>query len=632
MKDRRASESSSGLLTGWFPELEAPPGSRPGDLGDAASDPGRVALFAKRRKTLEWVPRWCRSVGLQVTVVASDDVDQDALSKYDAIVVEAGVKLRRGKALYDWLAKCGDSEIVSRLFVLCASRRELERAKDVGGIEALAPSQDWELLARRLARHVAHVRDRQSLDACQARLRDMRGFADTARDRLASENTLEPISGLPNRDAFHGIVERSLLTADAGTRVAVLVVGFSRFGLVVDALGETEARRLVKVVGQRLAECLSVPMPTDDAQRLQASVIANLGQTRFGAMLSWTGATDDVLTAFRQHLMTTLEQPTAVGGKMMNLSACLGIAIYPDDTDDADQLIQRADDAMRKAESQGGGFHYHALRDLDRESSARLQMEHDLYTALQDERLQLHYQPIVRFSDRKIVAAEALIRWNHTDGTSISPEEFIPVAEESSLIHRLGEWVIDRAFKDIQEWTGRGVDVPVICVNVARGQLLTDQFVDYLGESLRHYDVDPSRLELEISERGVLSRGSDLQDRMNALKSLGVSLSVDDFGTGDSAIDYLRTLPIDALKIDKSYTRDLGAPGRPGRFLGAILALATALDVRTVVEGVETKDELDLLVPLGCHAFQGFVHSQALDPSRFVRLLDREDMPSGDLV
>ncbi|MEO0365311.1 MAG: phosphodiesterase [Pseudomonadota bacterium] len=621
MKDRRSSESSSGLLKGWFPELEAPPGSRPHDVDEGVAEPGQIALFAKRRKTLEWMPRWCRSVGLQVTVIAADDADQDALSGYDAIVVEAGVKLRRGKALYDWLVKCGERDLVGRLFVLCNSRRELERAKDVSGVEAIAPSHDWELLARRLARHVAHIRDRQALEACQASLRDMRGFADNARSRLASENALEPISGLPNRDAFHGIVERSLLTADPGVRVAVLVIGFSRFGLVVDALGETEARRLVKVVGQRLAECLSVPMPTTDSQRLQASVIANLGQTRFGAMLSWTGSTDDVLTSFRQHLMTTLEQPTAVAGKMMNLSACLGISIFPDDTDDTDKLIQRADDAMRKAESQGGGFHYHSRRDLDRESSVRLQMEHDLYTALQEEQLTLHYQPIVRFSDRKVVAAEALLRWQQPDGTSISPEEFVPVAEESSLIHRLGEWVVERALKDISAWHADGVDVPVICLNVARAQLLTDQFVEFLSESLKHYRIDPSQLELEISERGVLSRGSELQERMNALKSLGVRLSVDDFGTGDSAIDYLRTLPIDALKIDKSYTRDLGAPGRPGRFLGAILALARALDVTTIVEGVETDDELRLLAPLGCHAFQGFVHSQAVDPSTLVNLL-----------
>ena len=163
--------------------------------------------------------------------------------------------------------------------------------------------------------------------------------------------------------------------------------------------------------------------------------------------------------------------------------------------------------------------------------------------------------------------------------------------------------------------------MPVICLNVARAQLLTDQFVEFLSESLKHYRIDPSQLELESSERGVLSRGSELQERMNALKSLGVRLSVDDFGTGDSAIDYLRTLPIDALKIDKSYTRDLGAPGRPGRFLGAILALARALDVTTIVEGVETDDELRLLAPLGCHAFQGFVHSQAVDPSTLVNLL-----------
>lgn len=613
---------------GLFPELA----DDAHELSELASGsrPGRVALIATRRRILQWAPKWLRSAGLEVVVLSAEDEALTSTREYDAVLVEAGITTRRKSPLYEMLINADDEHLVDRLFVLCHRKRQVDQAKCFSRVEVIGAPHDWEVIARRLLRHIEHRRAVDSVHGYQSKLRELRGYADFARDRLAAGVNVEPVSGLPNRDAFHGIVERSMEAADNQLRVAVVVIGFSRFGLVVDALGETEARQLVREVGARLAACIADA--GSHSNRLLASVIGNLGHTRFGAMLSWDGDDDEPLTQFRQRLMSVLEQPTAVGGRMMNLSACLGIAVYPEDAKGADQLLQRADDAMHEAEQRGGGFRYHALRVTTRASASKLQMEHDLHGAMQRDELVLNYQPIVRVSDNRIVAAEALLRWQKSDGIWVSPEEFVAIAEESGQIHRLGEWVIDRACADMNIWAAQSIEVPVVCLNVSRAQLITDHFVDYLAVALRGLNVSADHVELELSERGVLARSEDVQSRLELLKQYGVRLSVDDFGTGDSSIEYLRRLPIDVLKIDKSYTREIGAEGRTGRLMGAILAMANALLIDTIVEGVESYWELEQLRLLGCHAYQGFLHSHPMSASAISQLLRREQGTSFEVV
>jgi EAL domain-containing protein (putative c-di-GMP-specific phosphodiesterase class I) len=253
-----------------------------------------------------------------------------------------------------------------------------------------------------------------------------------------------------------------------------------------------------------------------------------------------------------------------------------------------------------------------------------------LHEALDQRELRLAYQPIVRTSDQKVVAAEALLRWRRKDGTMIPPAEFISIAEESGLMIRIGEYVLEAACQQLSEWQKAGVECPVVCVNVAKIQLMNSDFAPFVAHTLKKYRVDPARIEFEISERGVLSGDFDIVNQLHALKASGVRLSVDDFGTGDSAIAYLKELPIDVLKIDKSYISGVTRNRKDAAITSAMVALAQRLDLLVIAEGVETSAQLEELRKLGCDACQGFLFSPAVQPSAFEKLI--EDSPVLDQI
>jgi len=385
-------------------------------------------------------------------------------------------------------------------------------------------------------------------------------------------------------------------------------------------MGQEQADRVLTEIGRKLGNCLSESSASvDNAQGgLRTAAIGSLDSFRFGLMIT----TDDrgALSHFQKRMLDTLSRPMQIMGQIVNLSASLGIAVYPQDASDVDQLLQRADNAMRDAQSRGGGFKYYSS-EIDRAAARKLKIEHMLHEALDHEELSLVYQPIVDVVSGTTNAVEALLRWKQSDGSHISPEEFIAIAEESGLMLRTGEYVLRQACQQFALWRQSGSTLSRICVNVAKVQLMNPDFIATVKRVLKNNDLDPQDLELEISERGVLSGDYDVVAQLEELKEFGVKLSIDDFGTGDSAIAYLKELPVDTLKIDRSYIAGFAGDGKDIAIASAMIALGQRLNLTVIAEGVETTEQLELLRGFGCDSYQGFLAAKPLGPDAITAFL-----------
>jgi predicted signal transduction protein with EAL and GGDEF domain len=419
------------------------------------------------------------------------------------------------------------------------------------------------------------------------------------------------------------LLRRGMAAVDRdGSALAVFVVGFTRFRLVIEAMGQEQADKALSRFGRNLAYCLQKSGGSQSiGSGLRTSAAATLDQFRFALMMTWPGGLEE-LNDLQELLLDELSHPVEIDGQTVYLSACVGISIYPQDADNVDQLLQRADNAMRDAQSRGGGFRYYCA-ETDAAAARKLGIEHKLHEALDQGLLTVAYQPISDTATGCISAAEALVRWPQPDGSFIPPDEFIPVAEESGLILRAGEFVLDEACRQLYLWQDRGLRLPRMCVNVAKTQLNSVGFAPFVAATLAKYKLEPARLELEISERGVLSGNTDARQQLHKLKKIGVRLSIDDFGTGDSALGYLKNLPIDALKIDRSYVAGMGLDLTDAAIATAMATLGRQLRLDVIAEGVETQEQLASIAGIGCSAYQGYLVSEPVFAADFAALFGK---------
>ncbi len=610
--EKRASDPID--LTRSIKSLSLPSGGVADTFDD---EEGTALLLCRDSAAKKWGPRWFEQAGLQASVPAelADGLAIARDLKPDVVVVDAGQRGRSGSPLFQDLADAVD--MVAPIIVLCANSKELEAAMDADVFDVVRKPHEWQVVSRR-AKYGARLSQAQSrLAASEDSLAKALALADDARERLRSRESFEPVTGLPNQTKFMDLLRRAMAATDRDAgQLAVFVIGFTRFRLVVEAMGQEQADLVLTEIGHNLADCLrGSANPQTLSQGLRTAAAASLDQFRFGLMLT-SAVDDDGLAEFQQRLLDTLSRPVQVSGQTVYLSGCIGVTLYPQDATDADSLLQRADNAMRDAQSRGGGFKYYC-NETDAAAARKLKIEHLLHEALDRGELSLAYQPINNVADNRVVAAEALLRWRQADGSYVSPAEFIPVAEESGLIIRAGEFVLDEACGQLQSWRAEGITVPLICVNVAKAQLVSPGFVQSVKRILDKHELDPSGLELEISERGVLSGDYDVINQLHELKQLGVRLSIDDFGTGDSAIAYLKELPIDVLKIDRSYIAGLTINRKDAAIASAMVALGQRLDLLVIAEGVETTEQLATLRDLGCDAYQGFLVSEAVSGNAF---------------
>ena len=587
---------------------------------DADNQP-RAMLVCRDGASRKWAPRWLREAGF----VLSQPADQQHAvliareERPDVIFVEAAATDAGGQPLYRSLLDTAD--LGARIIVLVSTTREFQAAAEAEPYDIARKPWEWRILARR-ARAAADLSDatRRLSESEDARVKAL-DLADAARQRLRSRETFEPVTGLPNKSKFIDILARGMTAVDRdGNRLAVLVVGFNRFRLVVEAMGHEYADLVMAQVGDTLSRCLhEADRIETELPGLKAAAAASLDTTRFAVMFSYSGDAAE-LQALQQRLLEELSQPFLVAGQTVYLSACIGIAEYPGDADDVDSLLQRADNAMRDAQSRGGGFKYYC-NETDAAAARKLRIEHMLHEALDNGALQLAYQPINRVSNGKTIATEALLRWPQSDGSYVSPELFVPIAEESGVMVRMGKFVLTEACRQLAAWRAQGIDLPHVSVNVSRVQLTSGDFVKQVRDTLRSSGLSPDSLELELSERGVLGGDTDILGQLHELKALGVRLAIDDFGTGAAAIAYLKELPVDVLKIDRSYISGITGDGKEAAIASAMIALGQSLGLYVVAEGVESEDQLATLRQLGCNAYQGFLVSRPADSDRIARLL-----------
>ncbi len=437
----------------------------------------------------------------------------------------------------------------------------------------------------------------------------------TLEERLHHQAFHDPLTNLANRALVKDRLEHALARqARAGGLLGVILLDLDDFKAINDSLGHRAGDELLVEVADRLRRC------TRDADTL-----ARLGGDEFAILLEDLTDPDEVL-GVAQRVAESLSARFSFEGQTFPVSASLGIAFAEPDSATLDDIIRDADVAMyiTKNTAKGGFTVFQAGMHLA--VKRRLKLKADLARAMGSDELAVHYQPVVDLRTGRIVGVEALARWHHSELGMVSPAEFIPVAEESGLIVPLGRWVLETACRDVQSWQNDGVAAPAlrISVNVSGRQLEDPHFVDQVGHILDRLAFDPSRLVLEITESVFVAKADENIDKLHQLKRLGVQLAIDDFGTGYSSLSSLQQLPVDILKIDKSFIDRLDGQNEQGVLARAVLGLGRTLQLETVAEGVESGTQLDELRKLDCDLAQGYYFARPADATTVGTLLQQD--------
>ncbi|WP_084578839.1 putative bifunctional diguanylate cyclase/phosphodiesterase [Sphingomonas azotifigens] len=491
-----------------------------------------------------------------------------------------------------------------------ADVRDKVAAFEAGGVDYISkPFQVEELLAR--------VRTHLALRSAQQRLREHAAALEAEVDaRRAAEQALrymalhDALTGLPNRTMLMDRLQQAIAQARRDQRlVGVLLLDLDRFKQVNDSLGHFAGDELLEQVARRLR---SVLRESDTAARLGGDEFVIAAGTLHGP-------TDAEQLAAR--VLKVLEAPFLVQGRALHVGATIGISLYPGDGDNPAALLQAADTAMYQAKRRGRGSHRLFSRDLSVAAERWHSLSHDLHGACERGEFVLHYQPQVLLASGVVTGLEALLRWEHPSQGLIAPALFIPLLEEHGLMVEVGRWALRSACAQAAAWQAQGLPPVRVAVNLSAQQFYRGDVVGAVREALETAGLAPEWLELELTESLTLDDGDSTLRIMNELKALGVALSLDDFGTGWSSLGYLRRFPLDRIKIDRAFVRDLLSDSDTAAIVHSILDLARRLGLDCVAEGVETPEQLDHLRRERCPSVQGFLYSQGLPAADVAMLL-----------
>ena len=468
-------------------------------------------------------------------------------------------------------------------------------------------------LRRRIAWQVTCVRDADGRRVAVFSGQDIteRVRAEAQLRKLAF---FDPVTGLPNRAQLESRLRAAVTRARRrGLAVALLLVDLDNFKLVNDSLGHTAGDRLLRRVGARLRG-----VGGDDA------LLARHGGDEF-LLLAGDLPREEAGAAARglaDELSTRLAKPFSAAGMEFHVEASIGISLFPDDADGAEELLQHADVAMYQSKGRGRAA-WTLYTGVTREPLERLALSTRLRRAVERRELELHYQPIVWTASGRLHSMEALIRWQDPDRGLVMPDEFIPAAEEMGLLEPIGAWVIDALAAQIGEWQAEGIE-PRVSFNVSPRELHRLDFASELGERLRTAGVDPALLTMELTESATLREPERIGPLLRDLRALGLRLAIDDFGAGWSSLSRLRLLPVQTLKIDRSFMREIPENPEAGAIVRAVIALSDALGMTTVAEGVELPVQQHFLAAQGCPLSQGRLFGDALPPAEMTERLRAE--------
>jgi diguanylate cyclase (GGDEF)-like protein len=423
------------------------------------------------------------------------------------------------------------------------------------------------------------------------------------------------LTGLPNRALLEERIIQFIMLAEREMKnaVAVLFIDLDYFKHVNDALGHHVGDMLLCMVSTRLISCAR-----------KSDCVARLGGDEY--VISMPALSDSIdggihAAVVADKVLESLGLPFVVEGNELRVTASIGISLFPRDGPDVEALLQAADSAMYQAKKEGGGNYKFFTQALNREAQHRMVMTNQLRHALVRGEFALWYQPQVDMESGKIFSAEALLRWRQPECGMIPPDEFIPLAEESGLILPIGKWVLQQACQQLKRWRDAGYPDLRIAVNLSTRQFYQAGFEDLVADALSESGLPADALELEITESILIQPTQDNLMKLKRLGSIGVQLSVDDFGTGYSSLAYLRQFPINAIKIDRSFVIGIGHDCNVDGLVAAIIAMAQALHLKIIAEGVDTPEQVEFLTAHGCLAAQGFYYDQAVPAEVFDKLL-----------
>jgi len=432
----------------------------------------------------------------------------------------------------------------------------------------------------------------------------------------------DSLTGLANRQMFREMLDHALARSRRlGTRCALLYLDLDRLKRINDSFGHTLGDQILREVASRL---LGSVRSADFVGRegLQPDeVVARLGGDEFTVLLTDLAHTEDAARVAAR-ICQELEQPIHMDHVELVVTASVGIALFPENGDDAETLLRHADMAMYAAKQRGRNTFEFFTETMQQRAIERLSLEQDMAHALEGGQFALHYQPQVDAITGRIVSAEALLRWNHPQRGAVSPVEFIPVAEETGLIVPLGEWVVREACRQIAQWRDQGRPVVPVAINLSAINFRSDSLLPQIVDALESNRLSSHFLHVELTESAVMQEPQSALAKLAALKALGLTLSIDDFGTGYSSLSTLKQFPIDLLKIDRSFVRDLPDDESDASIVDAILAMAHALGLRVVAEGVETEAQRQFLAQRKCGLMQGYLFSRPLPAEDFMRQIE----------
>ena len=418
------------------------------------------------------------------------------------------------------------------------------------------------------------------------------------------------LTGLPNRMVFNDRLSQAIASARRYRKhVAVLFLDLDGFKHINDSLGHPTGDKLLQSISKRLMGCVR-----------ESDTVSRQGGDEFVVLLSEVQhAEDAAITAKR--MLQEVAEAHSIDQRDLHITTSIGVSVFPGDGHDAETLIKNADTAMYQAKENGRQSYRFFTPAMNVRAVERQSIEESLRRALERKEFALHYQPIINLMTGAITRAEALLRWTHPTRGPISPAQFIPIAEDCGLILPIGAWVLREACKQSREWADAGLPAITMSVNVSAMEFRNENFLENLFKIIDETGLDPKRLELELTESVLMKRAEATASILHTLRKRGVQVAVDDFGTGYSSLSYLRKFPLDALKIDQAFIRQISTAGEDTTIVAAVIGMARSLKLRVVAEGVEMPKELEFLRAHQCDEVQGFYFSRPVLPQQFAKLL-----------
>ena len=419
----------------------------------------------------------------------------------------------------------------------------------------------------------------------------------------------DALTGLPNRSLFRDRLTHAMAQADRyHQKLAVMFLDLDRFKAINDTLGHNVGDQLLKIAAERLRSCVR-----------DSDTVARLGGDEFTVIVEDIVEDHDA-AAVAQKILDTLSQPFNLYGHEVFISVSVGVTLYPSDDENADNLLRNADSAMYRAKEFGRNNFQFYVAEMNIKARERLRLESSLRRALDRNEFMLYYQPRVSLESGRVIGAEALLRWRHPEMGLVPPSEFIPILDETGMIIPVGDWALREACRQNREWQDMGLPPIRVAVNLSVRQFMQKDLADTIVRALEAANLSAEHLEVEITEDLFLEHNQTNIITLARLKNMGIHISIDDFGTGYSSLSYLKRLPIDTLKIDQSFVRDIGDPDNKA-IASAIIAMASSLRLNVLAEGVETDEQLAFLRAQGCNEIQGFSFSHPLPADEFAQLL-----------